>query len=163
MFVFSFKASTLKYIGVMSLCTLAIVLTALLVPSNSLSDNMSGVAVEASAQRKPGDFKNVSSNKDRIAFLESFGWQVDSEPVYSGDITVPEEFDSVYSEYNKLQKKIGLDLEKYKGEKAKIYTYAINNAEERAFATLIVCKSRVIGGDVSSAKVDGFRYCLSGK
>ena len=163
MFVFSFKASTLKYIGVMSLCTLAIVLTALLMPSNSLADSMSGVAVEASVERKHGDFKNVSSNKDRIAFLESFGWQVDSEPVYSAEITLPEEFDDIYSEYNKLQKKIGLDLEKYKGEKAKKYTYAVKNAEESALATLIIYKSRVIGGDVSSASVDGFQYCLDGK
>ena len=133
MFVFSFKASTLKYIGVMSLCTVAIVLTALLVPSNSLADNVSDVAIEASAERRQGDFKNVSSNKERIAFLESWGWQVDSQPVCSVEITVPEEFDSVYSEYNKLQKAIGLDLEKYKGEKAKIYIYSVKNADEKIF------------------------------
>jgi len=163
MFVFSFKASTLKYIGVMSICAVAIILTAVLVPSNSLSDNVSGVAVEVAAERKAGDFKNVSSNKDRVAFLNSWGWEVDSEPIYSGKVTVPEEFDALYSEYNKLQKSIGLDLEKYKGKNAEIYTYTVNNCDTKAYATLLIYKSQVIGGDVSSAASDGFQYSLKGE
>lgn len=163
MFVFSFKASTLKYIGVMSLCAMAIVLTVALVPSNSLPSEIDGAAVQVSAERKSGDFKNVKSNADRVAFLKSYGWETDTEPVHSGKVTVPEEFDSVYNEYNSLQKKEGLDLEKYKGKEVESYVYRVNNADTQAYATLLIYKNRVIGGDITAASPDGFSYGFSGK
>ena len=57
MFVFTFKASTLKYIGVMSLCAVAIVLTVALVPSESLTVGMDNRVIETATQRNAGDFK----------------------------------------------------------------------------------------------------------
>lgn len=163
MFVFSFKASTLKYIGVMSLCSLAIVLTVSLVPSESFSTGADNMVIEVSSERKAGDFKNVSTNDDRVAFLESYGWKVDAEAVCYSEVVIPNEFDKVYSAYNDMQKKEGLDLEKYKGKKVEMYTYKVNNAEGDAYANLLIYKSRVIGGDISSSLSDGFTYGFSGK
>ena len=163
MFVFTFKASTLKYIGVMSLCAVAIVLTVALVPSESLTAGMDNRVIETATQRNAGDFKNVSTNADRIALLNSYGWEVDETPAFESEVTIPEEFDEVYSQYNELQKNEGLDLENYKGKKVKCYVYKVNNAEEDAYANLLVYKKRVIGGDVTSASPDGFSYGLSGE
>lgn len=162
MFVFTFKASTLKYIGVMSLCTIAIVLTVALVPSEALTVGVDNRAVEVSAERRAGDFKNVTTNADRIAFLKSYGWEVSETPVLESAVTVPEEFDEIYEEYNDLQKKEGLDLSKYKGKIVENYVYRVDNAEEDAFANLLIYKGRVVGGDVSSASPDGFIYSFSG-
>lgn len=163
MFVFSFKASTLKYLGVMSLCTLAIVITVAMIPSNDLSEGVGGEAVPVSSQRKPGDFKNVKSNTDRVQLLQSYGWEVGEEPVCSMEVTIPEKFDSVYSSYNGIQKKVGLDLEKYKGKTAMFYTYIVKNADGDAYANLLVYKNKVIGGDITSVDPEGFAYSLDGK
>ena len=163
MFVFTFKASTLKYIGVMSLCAVAIALTVALVPSETLGVGADNRVIEVSARRKEGDFKNVETNADRIELLNGYGWEVEETPILESTVTIPEEFDEVYSEYNKLQKKEGLDLEKYKGKKVEMYVYKITNAEEEAYANLLVYKKRVIGGDITSASPNGFTYGFSGK
>lgn len=163
MFVFSFKASTLKYIGVMSLCVAAIIVTVAIVPSNSLSTDLGNGAIEVSAERKSGDFKNIKTNEDIVAFLKSYGWEVESTPVLERSVTVPQEFDELYDKYNSLQKKEGLDLEKYKGKTVDMYTYSVNNADGKAYATVLVYKKRVIGGDVSSAENNGFTYGFSGE
>ncbi len=163
MFVFSFKATTLKYIGVMSLCAVAIVLTVALVPSTSLSTGMDNMAIEVSAERKAGDYKNIKTNEDRTAFLKCYGWEVDAEPVYKGSVTIPEEFDEIYKEYNKLQKKEGLDLEKYRGKAVEMYVYKVTNAGSDAYANLLIYKNSVVGGDVSSSDPNGFMYGFSGK
>ncbi len=156
MFVFSFKASTLKYIGVMSLCAMAVVMTVALVPSDNISTGFENKVVEVAAERKTGDFKNVKTNEDRVSFLESYGWQVGQEPSYSGVVTIPEEFNAVYEEYNELQKTLGLNLGKYRGKEVELYSYPVTNAGETAYATLLIYKNKVIGGDVSSASPDGF-------
>ncbi len=163
MFVFSFKASTLKYVGVMSLCALAIVLTVAIMPSNDLGMAIDGTVVEVSAERKAGDFKNIKSQGDRISFLSDCGWQADAESERKTEVTIPEEFDEIYSEYGEMQKKEGLDLEKYKGKRVTMYTYSVTDGESNAVATLLIYKNNIIGGDISSADPGGFCYGLGGK
>ncbi|MBE6700614.1 MAG: DUF4830 domain-containing protein [Ruminococcaceae bacterium] len=158
MFVFSFKLSTLKYIGVMAVCTLAIVLTVVLVPTENVPSDFNNLAVATVAQRKQGDFKNVKTNEDRIKFLESYGWEIDSDPVDALEVIIPETFDKVYEKYNEIQKSQGLDLEKYKGKSVLRYTYTVKNHSDvgTVYANLLIYKNRVIGADVSSAVADGF-------
>jgi len=72
---------------------------------------------------------------------------------------IPREFDRVMSTYNELQKRQGLDLTKYKGREVTRYSYNVTNYpgyEGKVTANVIVYKSRVIGGDVSSSDVEGF-------
>lgn len=74
-------------------------------------------------------------------------------------MTIPKEFDKIMKTYNEVQKQQGLDLEKYKGKDVTRYTYEITNypgAEGKVIANLIICKNRVIGGDICSADVNGF-------
>ena len=155
MFIYSVKASSLKYLAVMALCAVAVVSCVLLIP-----DNMSE-AYEASVEvRKKGDFKNVRTNEDRVAFLESYGWEVDPNAVEICEVIIPSEFDEVYSEYNEIQKSEGLDLKKYSGKSVKRYTYTVKNYGDEAtvLANLLIYKDRVIGGDVSSAVPNGFSH-----
>lgn len=161
MFVFSFKASTLKYIGVMSLSVMAIILTVALVPSHSLSTDFDGSAVQVSAERKTADFKNIKTNEDRISLLNSYGWEVGDEELSSQRVVIPETFDETYASYNELQKKSGFDLKKYRGKEAILYTYEVTNADEKAFANLLVYKNRVIAADVTSANPEGFSQGLN--
>lgn len=153
MFVYTLKATTLKYIGVMMFSALAIILTVVLVPASPKDYG----EVEAVAEHTAKDFRNIKTEEDRVEFLESYGWEIARETQTVTEITIPTEFDSVFSEYNLLQKSEGLDLEKYKGKKATLYTYEVLNSSEPAVASLIVYKNRIIGGDVSSTSQDGFQ------
>ena len=109
-------------------------------------------------------YTNVKNNEDRIKFLRHFGWEVTPEPTDTVNVTVPESFDEIFTGYNELQKKQGLDLTKYKGKAVTRYTYSVTNYtghEGDVFATLLVFKGRVIGGDVCSADQNGFIHGFS--
>ena len=154
MFVYTLKATTLKYIGVMTLCAAAMITTVALVPTTDKTES-----VQTSANV---DYKNVKGKDDRKEFLESLGWEIleDSETVT--DVIIPEEFDEVYQSYNSLQESSGLNLERYKGKKAKLYTYTVTNHKDgKAMATIIVYKNRVIAGDVSLLAAEGSQTSLT--
>jgi carbohydrate-selective porin OprB len=101
----------------------------------------------------------VKNNDERVAYLRSFGWQVSSEPIEQQTITIPKSFNDVYSEYNALQLSQGFDLSKYCGLEAVRYTYQVTNypgQESGVVADMIVCKNKVIAGDIQSISVNGF-------
>ena len=70
----------------------------------------------------------------------------------------------VYTDYNKIQKKQGFDLEKHKGKTATIYTYNITNYKENknVIADLIVQDGVLIGADLCDTNVEtGFLVALN--
>ena len=106
----------------------------------------------------------VSDNNGRVAFLESFGWQVTSSPVESSQVKIPKETSEVFDRYNQLQKSQGYDLSQYAGKTVMRYVYQINNypnATEPVYATLLIYKDQVIGGDITDTsakgKIQGFK------
>ena len=106
----------------------------------------------------------VSGNDARVKFLTDFGWDVASSPVESGQVRIPEQASPVYDRYNALQKEQGYDLTAYAGKNVMRYVYKVNNypgATEPVYATLLVYKNQVIGGDITDTaakgKIRGFR------
>lgn len=100
----------------------------------------------------------VSDNDGRVKFLEGFGWDVAASPVESGKVRIPEEASEVFDRYCQLQKSQGYDLGPYAGKTVMRYVYRINNypgATEPVYATLLVHKNQVIGGDVTNTAADG--------
>ena len=100
----------------------------------------------------------VSSNDARVQFLKSFGWDVTTSPVESGQVKIPEESSQVFDRYNALQKSQGYDLTEYAGKKVMRYVYKINNypgATEPVYATVLVHKNKIIGGDVTDTAAKG--------
>ncbi len=97
-------------------------------------------------------------NDDRIKIAEILGWQIDSEPLEVEEIVIPEKFDEVYSKYNELQKSMGFDLEKHKGDKCKRYCYKVKNykGDEDVVINMLIYQNRLIGGDISSRELGGF-------
>lgn len=98
----------------------------------------------------------------QVAFLESLGWETSGEPVDVREVIIPEEWNSVFEEYNDLQKQQGFDLDKYRGKQATIYTYQILNYDgaENVVANLMVFDGKLIAGDVCSAELGGFMQGL---
>ena len=100
----------------------------------------------------------VSGNDNRVAYLKEMGWQVSASPVESGQVRIPDIQSEVYSRYNTLQKSQGFDLSQYAGKTVMRYVYKVNNfpdATEPVYATLLVYKDQIIGGDVTDTSVRG--------
>ncbi len=99
----------------------------------------------------------VKSNAQRVKYLESLGWQVETEPVEEQTVTIPRDFSEVYEDYNALQKSQGFDLKKYAGFEAVRYTYEVKNhptATGRVVADMIVYRNKVIAADVQSLSAE---------
>ena len=105
----------------------------------------------------------LATNEDRLALLTDLGWEVAMQPEETREVRIPNEFSDVYARYNELQKEQGLDLAAHKGETVVRYTYLVVNhpsGENHVRATLLVKGDRLIGGDICSAKMDGFMHTL---
>lgn len=102
----------------------------------------------------------AEGNAGRIEFLEQFGWKTEGTPSKTEEITIPSEFNETYTSYNELQKQQGLDLTRYAGEKCTKYTYGIlnYNGDSKIAANLLIIDNKVIGGDISETKKDGFMH-----
>ena len=101
---------------------------------------------------------SVASNDGRVAFLKDFGWEVTTTPTESSQVRIPEQPGEVYSRYNALQLSQGYDLSPYAGKRVMRYVYKINNypgASEPVYATLLVYKNKIIGGDITNTAAKG--------
>lgn len=100
----------------------------------------------------------VSGNDARVEFLKGFGWEVAAAPTESGQVKIPQATSEVYDRYNQLQKSQGYDLSQYAGKTVMRYVYKITNypgATEPVYATVLVYKNQIIGGDVTNTAPNG--------
>ena len=100
----------------------------------------------------------VSDNDARVNFLKGFGWEVTTSPVESSQVKIPSETSPVFERYNNLQKSQGYDLSKFAGKKVMRYVYKVSNypgATEPVYATLLIYKNEIIGGDVTDSAPNG--------
>ncbi len=108
-------------------------------------------------------FVVYSTDNDAIEFLNRYGWQVNEKPIESQTVIIPLVFDTVYEDYNTLQKEAGLDLTEYKGKKGTRYTYEVLNYPgnvENVRANVIVIDGKAVAGDISTVALDGFMHSL---
>lgn len=154
MFIYSIRASTVKFFGFV-LLTLALII-GVAVASNSSS-------VLAASTGLNIDYGGMKENTDRVEFIEQFGIRVDSEPIEEKSFKMPDNFDRVILGYNELQKKQGLDLSKYARKKVTRYTYKVTNydSDGDVYANLFVYRGKIVACDISSADPDGFVYPLA--
>lgn len=137
------------------LCCCAAVLTGIF-----CAHGLSAVSATAAVT---GEVKGLRDNEDRVAFLRELGWEVSGEPVATEELLIPEAFDSSYNDYLALQAGQGFDLPAYCGKRVKRYTYEVYNhpsGESGVQAALLIYKNRLVGGEVLSAKSDGFIHGL---
>lgn len=162
MFVYTVKASSLKFFTAILFSAAVLVGIVALLP---VIDPSGEVAVAAL------DYKGITTVEEQISFLRELGHQPDPNPVYAGEVVIPEVFDSVYETYNQLQKSQGLNLEKYRGKTVQRYTYALTPASAESsegegeetgetdgaarYATILIYKNRIIGGDITTTGPNG--------
>ena len=154
MFIYSLHANTVKFFAVICLALVALITLIAFVPSYIVSDGSSPVGVEVSY-----NYDKIKSNEDRIGFIKQFGWEVSPEAIKEQEVLIPKEFDKIFSAYNEIQRRQGLDLSTFKKKSVMRYTYAVTNYpdyEGEVYINILVYRNTVIGGDVCSADVNGF-------
>lgn len=147
-----------RKLALWALAAAALCCCALLVNLNTLR---TAQGLETAAVISP---KGIKTNEDRIAYLGEYGWQVKEEPLSTQELIIPREFDETYTDYLTLQSEQGFDLEKYAGKRVKRYTYEITNyptGEQGVQVNLLMSKHTVVGGEVLSARLDGFLHGLA--
>lgn len=158
MFVYSFKATTIKFFGVIGVAIITLVALVFLIPSYS-----NATTKEIALMNETISFNNVKNSNDVVKFLNQYGWEVSDSPIEECEITIPKEFDKVISSYNELQKQQGLDLSKYSKKTAIRYTFQITNYpnyEGTVYANVITYRGKVIAGDICTADAKGFIHTL---
>jgi hypothetical protein len=101
---------------------------------------------------------SMSANDSRVQFLKDFGWDVTPSPKESGQVKIPKERSPVFDRYNTMQLGQGYDLSSYAEKNVMRYVYQINNypgATEPVYATVLVYKNQIIGGDVTDTAAKG--------
>ena len=155
MFVYSMRAGTVRFFGIVCVALLLLVSLVVFVPE------LQPVAAAGEVEEQTVCYEGVKSAADGIEFLSQFGWEVESEPVEQTTVTIPAEFDRIFAAYNELQREQGLDLSGYSGKTVQRYTYRVTNYPGQTgtvFANLLVSRGRVIGGDLCSAEQNGFLH-----
>ena len=102
--------------------------------------------------------QTADTNDARVKFLTDLGWDVTASPAEATEVKIPKDADEVFDRYNELQKSQGYDLTKYAGKKVMRYVYRVNNyegAKEPVYATLLVWKDQIIGGDITDTTPGG--------
>ena len=103
--------------------------------------------------------RELVTTADRIKCLKLFGWEADPGSETYEKIKIPEEFDAVYNEYNKLQLLSGFDLRDYKGKTAVRYTYLAENfpykTDTAAYINVYIYDGKIIAGDCMTPALAG--------
>ena len=165
MFIYSFKASSIKFFGILCVAMAALITLIAFVPAYAGGDTQKpnasgGLAVDA-PEAESGVTVSVRYDKVKTAdakFLGQFGWVVDAGSVETREVTIPAQFDKVFAGYNELQKSQGLDLSKYKKKTVTRHTFTVTDYEGyegTVYANVLVYRGRVIGGGICSAGVNG--------
>ena len=155
MFVYSMRAGTVRFFGVLCVALAVLVTLIAFVPELQPAAAANGELTESATVHYDG----VRSNEERIAFLAQFGWEVQPDAIESTTVRIPAEFDKVFAAYNELQRTQGLDLSSFAGKTVERHTYAVSNYpgyDGTVHANLLIFRGRVIGGDICSADPAGF-------
>ncbi|MBR3562101.1 MAG: DUF4830 domain-containing protein [Oscillospiraceae bacterium] len=101
----------------------------------------------------------AETNEQRVAYLESLGWEVEAEPVETLRLSLPEQLAEPYLSYNELQRKQGFDLTPCLGKTLERCTYRVTNYPGRSSgcqADLYVCDGMIVAGDIVCTGANGF-------
>ena len=152
MFVWSIRASSLKFFMTVAASALILCFLVVMIPAPDVA------VAESEVSSDDVDY-TAKTKEERVEFLKGFGWTVDAGSETENEVTLPMEFDRVFAGYNEIQRAQGMDLAPDKGKAVMSYTYNVTNYEGysgKVLATVLVYQNVIIGGDICSEASDGF-------
>ena len=105
----------------------------------------------------------LTSNEERVAYLQSLGWEVQPEPIETLQFLLPEDLEEPYRSYNELQLSQGFDLTNCCGKQVSRCTYTVTNYPDQAEgvqANLYICEDLPVAGDICSSGAKAFQVPL---
>ena len=159
MFIYSVRAGTLKFVGAVCVALVCLITLVTFIPNSDRSVTDTSAGMSESTQTVKYD--KIKSEGDVADFIGQFGWSVSEKPIEVKEVTIPAEFDRIFTSYNEIQKQQGLDLSKYKRKNVMRYTFELTNYKDyegKVYVNILVYRNRVIGGDVCSADMTGFMH-----
>ena len=96
---------------------------------------------------------SVKNEQAAADYLRAVG-EEDAAQLSCERITIPEQFDEVYEEYNGMQRQSGFELSEYKGKDALRFTFTLTR-HDASYAVLLVRDCAVIGGHYSNGEYGG--------
>ena len=113
---------------------------------------------------EPAQQPELTTNEERVSYLDSLGWQVAPEPVETLQFLLPAQLEGTYLAYNELQLTQGFDLTPYCGNQLSRYTYTVTNYPNRqdgVQVNLYLYENRPVAGDILCPGEDGFQETLA--
>ena len=117
-----------------------------------------------SGMRDSNEPPTLSGNQQRLEYLRSYGWEVESEPLETFQLLLSDPLPEEYLAYNQLQLTQGFDLNDCRGKQLTRYTYRVTNYPDRpegVQVNLYVCEGVPAAGDVIASGADGFQAGLA--
>lgn len=105
----------------------------------------------------------LAGNEERVAYLQSLGWEVEPEPIETLQFLLPAELEEPYRTYNELQLSQGFNLSECCGKQISRCTYTVKNypgRPEGVQANLYICEDLPVAGDICSSGAGGFQEPL---
>ena len=108
-----------------------------------------------------GDMLDVSQLNGREKYLASYGCVIDPASETERTVLLPKKFEGTVRDYADMQTDQGYDFAFYSGLECRQFTYEVTNydgCDGTVYAVLYVKGTRVIGGDIHSAEINGFMH-----
>ena len=134
----------------------AVILAGILAAAVLLLVGRSGGGQDAGARQLTG-------NADRIAYLESMGWQVEEEPVETLQFLLPEKLEEPYLTYNELQDSQGFDLSAVPRQASgpvHLHRHQLSRTAGGCPGQPLCLRGQPVAGDILCAGADGFQDTL---
>ncbi len=104
-------------------------------------------------------------NRENLALLRSYGWQVEEKPTEISRFTIPLAQNPVFEAFQAVIQKDGFDLTSHKGAHTTRYTYRVLNHTDSEKGTVylyvFVTKDGIIAAALCSPTEDGFLLPVS--
>ena len=158
MFIFTVRASTIKFCATMLAGVLLVAGLVFVLPQ--------GESVSVGAVDQAVRYDGITDHKDMADFLLQFGWQVAAHPITDETVTLPQKTEGIYAAYNELQKEQGLDLSPFGGKRVRRVVFTVTNYKDASGpvrATLFIYRNTVVAGDLSAGAPNGFVCGFDGK
>lgn len=106
----------------------------------------------------------AGTEEQRLAYLADLGWAVNTTPVETLDLQLPQPLTEDWQEYATMQSEQGLPFADHAGQTVRRYTYTVTNypgIPQGVQVNLYVCNDQLIGGDIISLSENGFQTGLA--
>ncbi|MBO4500693.1 MAG: hypothetical protein J5760_00520, partial [Clostridia bacterium] len=87
MLICTVKASNIKFFAVLLASVTALILLAALVPTYGKAGEVAMINT---------DYSEMETNEKRVAFIKSFGYEINEQGFETETVTIPDKFDAVY-------------------------------------------------------------------